>query len=60
MTKTPCEHHEASLSALVDGELPERELLTAVDHLAECDSCRDFYRRARVLTVFRHGFRNRS
>ncbi len=44
-----CEVFEASLSALIDGELEAPEQLPAVDHLLECASCRDFYRQARAL-----------
>ncbi len=44
-----CETYEASISALIDGELESPEQLPAIDHLLECASCQDFYGRARVL-----------
>ena len=44
-----CENHEISLSALLDDELSFPERLTALDHLVECEGCRDFYRRSRSL-----------
>ena len=44
-----CESIEASLSALIDGELEAPEQLPAVDHLLTCASCQDFYHQARAL-----------
>jgi len=44
-----CEECELDLSALLDGELGDEALLPALDHLAECPGCREFYRRARQL-----------
>ncbi len=44
-----CESFEVSLSVLIDGELETPEQLPAVDHLLQCASCQDFYRRARAL-----------
>lgn len=46
-----CEICEMSISALVDGELPTEELLTTLDHLAECSSCQAFYRDVRALAA---------
>ncbi len=45
----PCEVFEASLSALIDGELEVPDQLPAVDHLLDCASCRAFYAQARAL-----------
>lgn len=47
--KTECEGFEAALSAVVDGELDSVDLLPSLDHLADCPSCREFYRQARRL-----------
>jgi predicted anti-sigma-YlaC factor YlaD len=44
-----CDTHQTDLSALLDGELDAREALGAVDHLAGCRRCRDFWRGARAL-----------
>lgn len=44
-----CEACETTLSALLDGEMEAGEVRTALDHLLECPSCRDFYREARSL-----------
>lgn len=44
-----CETYKTSISALIDGELEAPDQLPAVDHLLDCASCRDFYRRARAL-----------
>lgn len=44
-----CELHQADLSALLDGELETGEAVAAVDHLADCGACRDFWRSARDL-----------
>ena len=44
-----CDPHQTDLSALLDGELDAREALGAVDHLAGCRRCRDFWRAARAL-----------
>lgn len=44
-----CDPHQSDLSALLDGELDAREALGAVDHLAGCRRCRDFWRAARAL-----------
>jgi anti-sigma factor RsiW len=46
---TPCDDHEAELSALLDGELDRHALLPTLDHLVDCPSCRRFYRQARAL-----------
>lgn len=46
-----CETYEMSISALADGELPAEDLLPTLDHLAECDSCRAFYRDVRALAA---------
>lgn len=47
--KDRCETCEMSISALLDGEAAQEEILPALDHLLECSSCRDFYRDARAL-----------
>lgn len=44
-----CEHHEADLSAILDGELAMVELTRTLDHLVACPACADFYRRSRLL-----------
>lgn len=44
-----CDSHQMDLSALLDGELDAREALGAVDHLAGCRRCRDFWRGTRAL-----------
>jgi hypothetical protein len=44
-----CEHHEASVSAWLDGELDREGGLEVVDHLVRCAGCREFYLDARVL-----------
>ena len=44
-----CDHFEMLISALIDGELDERERIAALDHLLTCASCREFYRAAREL-----------
>lgn len=44
-----CEEHELAISILIDGEMPPEDLLPAIDHLAECASCRSFYQDARAL-----------
>ncbi len=49
MTTTQCEHLEAEVSALLDGELTATQSLTVVDHLLSCDRCRAFYRGGRSL-----------
>jgi predicted anti-sigma-YlaC factor YlaD len=46
-----CETYEISISALADGELPAEDLLPTLDHLAECASCRAFYRDVRALAA---------
>lgn len=46
-----CETYEISISALADGELPAEDLLPTLDHLAECASCRAFYRDLRALAA---------
>lgn len=46
-----CETCEMSISALTDGELPAEDLLPTLDHLAECPSCRAFYRDLRALAA---------
>ncbi|MFP3940108.1 MAG: anti-sigma factor family protein [Thermoanaerobaculia bacterium] len=44
-----CDLHQADLSALLDGELGAGEAVAAVDHLADCGACRDYWRSARDL-----------
>lgn len=46
-----CETYEMSISALADGELPAEDLLPTLDHLADCASCRAFYRDVRALAA---------
>ena len=45
-----CELPETSVSALVDGELESTDVVATADHLIDCPSCRDFYRKARALS----------
>jgi anti-sigma factor RsiW len=40
MSKTPCEEFADRIVDYVDGELPEHEARTVVEHLAECEPCR--------------------
>jgi hypothetical protein len=44
-----CERYEAALSTLADGELEPVDLLATVDHLADCEACREFYGQLREL-----------
>lgn len=44
-----CEFHQIAVSSLVDGALPQSELLPTLDHLLACPACRAFYRDARAL-----------
>lgn len=44
-----CEHHELSLSTLIDGELDPTEIVVTIDHLSACEACREFYRDAREV-----------
>jgi len=44
-----CERYEAALSALADGELEPVDLPATVDHLADCEICREFYGQLRAL-----------
>jgi predicted anti-sigma-YlaC factor YlaD len=44
-----CEHHEASLSAWLDGQLDRAGQVECLDHVVRCASCRDFYLDARAL-----------
>lgn len=46
---TTCEPFTIAVSSLIDGELPAERHLDVIDHLVDCDRCRIFYRRARVL-----------
>lgn len=48
---SPCETWEISISALADGELPSEDLLSTIDHLAECPGCQAFYRDVRALAA---------
>jgi hypothetical protein len=44
-----CEYFEMLISALMDGEVDQQELIAALDHMVGCPSCQDFYRGAREL-----------
>lgn len=44
-----CDNYEATLSAWIDGEIEPIELLSTLDHLVDCPTCRDFYRQSRGL-----------
>ena len=44
-----CELCELEMSAIADGEVDTNSLTTALDHLVECASCREFYRSARAI-----------
>ena len=44
-----CEAVQASLSALLDGELDALEFAPVVDHLVDCADCRRFHEQARSL-----------
>ncbi len=46
-----CDAASVALSALLDDELPHLDRLDAIDHLAVCQHCRRFYRRARDFDV---------
>jgi hypothetical protein len=45
-----CEAHAREISSFLDGELLFPDCLPAVDHLASCESCRQFYVNARRLS----------
>ena len=47
-----CESYEVHISALLDGEATRADTMLVLDHLPQCDSCRDFYRQARELQDF--------
>lgn len=44
-----CEFFEIQISALIDGELSPAELRPLMDHVIECESCRQFYAEAQTL-----------
>lgn len=44
-----CEQHEQNLSAILDGEMATVDLPGTLDHVVDCASCADFYRRSRDL-----------
>ncbi|MDA8019233.1 MAG: anti-sigma factor [Thermoanaerobaculia bacterium] len=44
-----CEHYEADLSAILDGEVEMVDLKRTLDHLVACPRCAEFYRRSRDL-----------
>ncbi len=44
-----CEHYQAQLSALLDGELEPRAMRALLDHLLDCPDCACFYAEARDL-----------
>ena len=46
-----CEHTHASISAALDGELPELESLRVRAHLHACDVCREFEASAQFSTT---------
>jgi hypothetical protein len=46
---TRCERIQSCLSALVDDELPQAEVVPALDHVARCAACRGFYRDVRAF-----------
>jgi len=55
-----CESFEIDASALADGELEPERLLTLVDHLTGCPSCRRLYRDIRALDTLAASLRERA
>lgn len=44
-----CEQHQMRISALIDGELEQREYLELLDHVLDCSQCALFFRSAKHL-----------
>jgi hypothetical protein len=44
-----CESYEIHISALLDGEATQADMLLVLDHLPHCDPCETFYQQAREL-----------
>jgi hypothetical protein len=44
-----CENYQTELSALLDGESDAATAVTALDHVAGCRTCRDFWTRLRAV-----------
>jgi predicted anti-sigma-YlaC factor YlaD len=52
-----CEQIEAHISAWLDQELDRAEQIELLDHLARCETCREFYLEARALDGMVAAFR---